>query len=335
VRTGAAYAFAILLLVAAVLMAFSVGRFPIPAAQVLEAAFARLAGTPSGLDPAVETVLFSVRGPRVLAALLVGSALAAAGAAYQGLFRNPLVSPDILGVSSGAALGAVLGIYLSLDVLAIQALAFAGGLGAVAAVYLLASRVGGHDPVLVLVLAGVALGALLGAGVSLLKYLADPYNQLPAITFWLLGSLAAVDRSDMQVLALLVVAALVPLWALRWRINLLSLGDDEARALGVETGRLRLAIVVCATLATASVVSVAGIVGWVGLLIPHVARLLAGPDFRRLLPVSILLGASFMLCVDTLARTLVRTELPLGVLTAALGTPVFVWLLAATRRHWQ
>ncbi|MCA3262414.1 MAG: iron ABC transporter permease [Telmatospirillum sp.] len=317
------------------LMAFSVGRFPIPAEDVLRAAWARLTGTPSGLDPAVETVLFSVRGPRVLAALLVGSALAAAGAAYQGLFRNPLVSPDILGVSSGAALGAVLGIYLSLDVLAIQAMAFAGGLAAVAAVYLLASRVGGHDPVLVLVLAGVALGALLGAGVSLLKYLADPYNQLPAITFWLLGSLAAVDCGDMQVLLPLVVAALLPLWALRWRINLLSLGDDEARALGVETGRLRLAIVVCATLATASVVSVAGIVGWVGLLIPHVARLLAGPDFRRLLPVSILLGASFMLGVDTLARTLVRTELPLGVLTAALGTPVFVWLLAATRRHWQ
>jgi iron complex transport system permease protein len=334
-KPGAVYAFAILVLVAAVTMAFSVGRFPIPAGQVLEAAFARLTGAPSGLDPAVETVLFSVRGPRVLSALLVGGALAAAGAAYQGLFRNPLVSPDILGVSSGAALGAVLGIYLSLDVLAIQAMAFAGGLGAVAAVYLLASRVGGHDPVLVLVLAGVALGALLGAGVSLLKYLADPYNQLPAITFWLLGSLAAVDRSDMQVLALFVVAALVPLWALRWRINLLSLGDDEARALGVETGRLRLGIVVCATLATASVVSVAGIVGWVGLLIPHFARLLAGPDFRRLLPVSILLGASFMLGVDTLARTLVRTELPLGVLTAALGTPAFVWLLAATRRHWQ
>ncbi len=334
-RTRAAFAFAILLLVAAVLMAFSVGRFPIPAEDVVRAAWARLTGAPSGLNPAVETVLFSVRGPRVLAALLVGSALAAAGAAYQGLFRNPLVSPDILGVSSGAALGAVLGIYLSLDVLAIQAMAFAGGLGAVAAVYLLASRVGGHDPVLVLVLAGVALGALLGAGVSLLKYLADPYNQLPAITFWLLGSLAAVDRSDMQVLLPLVVAALVPLWALRWRINLLSLGDDEARALGVETGRLRLAIVVCATLATASVVAVAGIVGWVGLLIPHVARLLVGPDFRRLLPVSILLGASFMLGVDTLARTLVRTELPLGVLTAALGTPVFVWLLAATRRHWQ
>ncbi len=326
---------ALLLLFAAVWTAFSVGRFPIPAAQIVEAVFARVIGVPSGLDPAVETVLFSVRGPRVLAALLVGSALAAAGAAYQGLFRNPLVSPDILGVSSGAALGAVLGIYLSLDVLAIQAMAFAGGLGAVAAVYLLAARVGGHDPVLVLVLAGVALGALLGAGVSLLKYLADPYNQLPAITFWLLGSLAAVDRGDMQVLALLVVAALVPLWALRWRINLLSLGDDEARALGVETGRLRLAIVVCATLATASVVSVAGIVGWVGLLIPHVARLLAGPDFRRLLPLSILLGASFMLGVDTLARTLVRTELPLGVLTAALGTPVFVWLLAATRRTWQ
>ena len=333
--TRAAPALAFALLLAALAFAFSVGRYPIGPDQVLVALWSRVLGVPSGLDPTAEIVLFAVRGPRVLAALLAGAALAGAGAASQGLFRTPLVSPDILGVSSGAALGAVIGIYLSLDVLAIQTLAFGGGLLAVGAVYVIAARVGGHDPTLVLVLAGVAFGALLGAGVALVKYLADPYNQLPAITFWLLGSLAAVDREDLRALALVVPVALVPLWALRWRINLLSLGDDEARALGVEAGRLRLVVVACATLATAGVVAVAGVVGWVGLLVPHIARLLVGPDFRRLLPVAVLLGAAYMLCIDTLARTLVRTELPLGVLTAACGTPLFVWLLARTRRHWQ
>lgn len=333
--TRAAPALALLFLLTALAVAFSVGRYPIAPDQLLAALWSRALGVPSGLDPTAETVLFAVRGPRVLAAVLAGAALAGAGAAYQGLFRNPLVSPDILGVSSGAALGAVLGIYLSLDVLAIQALAFVGGLLAVGAVYMIAARVGGHDPTLVLVLAGVAFGALMGAGVALVEYLADPYNQLPAITFWLLGSLAAVDRDDLRALALVVPVALAPLWTLRWRINLLSLGDDEARALGVEAGRLRLVVVACATLATACVVAVAGVVGWVGLLVPHFARLLVGPDFRRLLPVAILLGAAYMLGIDTLARTLVRTELPLGVLTAACGTPFFVWLLARTRRHWQ
>ncbi|MFO1363937.1 MAG: iron chelate uptake ABC transporter family permease subunit [Burkholderiales bacterium] len=264
----------------------------------------------------------------MLAALVVGAALAAAGAAYQSLSRNLLVSPDILGVSAGPRWARCSGSSCRSACSRSRALAFAFGLGAVALVYFTAAAVRGHDPILVLVLAGVVVGALLGAVVALLKYLADPYNQLPAITFWLLGSLAATNRDDFVAAAPLVLAALVPLWLLRWRINLLSLGDEEARALGVETGRTRVAVIACATLMTAAAVSIAGIVGWVGLLIPHFARLLVGPDFARLLPTAVVLGAAFLLGVDILARTAARIEIPLGVLTAFVGTPLF---LAARR----
>jgi iron complex transport system permease protein len=297
--------------------------------------WAKLRGVPHDLPGTVEAVVFRIRGPRALAAMSVGATLAAAGAAYQGLFRNPLVSPDLLGVSSGAALGAVLGIFLSLGVAAIQALAFAFGLLAVVLVYGIGSALRRHDPTLVLVLAGVVIGTLLGSCVALLKYLADPYNQLPAITFWLLGSLAAVTPADVLAVLPAVGLGLVPLVLLRWRLNLMTLGEDEARALGVDTTRLRAAVVAAATLMTAAVVSISGVVGWIGLLVPHLARLLVGPDFGRLLPASLLLGAGYLLGVDTLARTLARIEIPLGVLTAFLGTPLFVWLLATSRRGWQ
>ncbi len=322
-------------LVGIVAIAFSVGRYPVAFADLLRVVWGWLGGTPHGLDPVIETVVLQIRGPRVVAALLVGAALAAAGAAYQNLFRNPLVSPDILGVSAGAAVGAVLGIFLSLGIVAIQSMAFAGGLAAVAMVYMVARAVRGHDPLLVLVLAGVVLGSLLGACVALMKYLADPYNQLPAITFWLLGSLAAVDPRDLWVVAPLLLAGLLPLWLLRWRINILSLDDEEARALGVETGRIRLVVIIGATLMTSAAVAISGVIGWVGLVIPHFARLLTGPDFSRLLPVSVLLGAGFLVAVDTLARTIASIEVPLGVLTAFIGTPLFLWQLAAAKRGWQ
>jgi iron complex transport system permease protein len=282
----------------------------------------------------VETVVLQVRGPRVLAALLIGAALAAAGSAYQGMFRNPLVSPDILGVSTGAALGAVFAIFLSQNILMTQAFAFGGGLAAVGMVYGVGSRLRGHDPLLALVLTGVVIGTLLGSAIALLKYLADPYNQLPAITFWLLGSLASIAPKDLLVAVPLALAGLVPMLLLRWRMNLLALPDDEARALGVDTRRLRMLVVACATLMTASVVAISGIIGWVGLLIPHAARLLVGPDFGRLLPLAMLMGAAFMLAVDTLCRTLAPIEVPPGVLTALIGTPFFLWLFALARRTW-
>jgi iron complex transport system permease protein len=322
-------------LVVLVVVAFSVGRFPVTPGELIAVLWSKLTGTPHGLPASVDTVVFNVRGPRIASAILVGAALAAAGAAYQGLFRNPLVSPDILGVSTGAALGAVVGIYLSLGVVAIQTLAFVVGLGAVAVVYAVGAALRRHDPVLVLVLAGIVIGTLLGSCVSLLKYLADPYNQLPAITFWLLGSLASVTLGDVRAVAPSVVLGLVPLVLLRWRMNVMTLGEDEARALGVDTRRLRLTVVAAATLMTAGVVSISGVVGWIGLLVPHLARFLVGPDFRRLLPASILLGSGYLLAVDTLARTIARIEIPLGVLTAFIGAPFFIWVLAAARRGWQ
>jgi iron complex transport system permease protein len=286
-------------------------------------------------DARARIVVRNIRLPRVAAAILVGAALAAAGASYQALFRNPLVSPDILGVSAGAGLGAVAGIFLSLPVAAIQASAFLGGMAAVGVVMLVASLVRNTDRTLTLVLVGVVVGALAGAATSLLKVLADPYDQLPAITFWLLGSLASVSSVDILPALPLVLVGLVPLVLLRWRINVLSLGDEEARALGIEAGRTRLLVITAATLITASVTALAGVVGWVGLVIPHIARMLVGPGFGRLLPASILIGAGYLLIVDTLARTIARIEVPLGVLTAVIGAPFFIWLLARGRRGWS
>jgi len=326
---------ALIALAVGVLLALSLGSYPLGPADLWEWALARLTGNPPTIDQAAVAVIERVRGPRVLIAIIVGAALATAGAAYQGLFRNPLVSPDILGVSSGAALGAVLGIFLSLPILAIQGLAFAGGLAAVSAVMLTAAMLRHHDRILVLVLGGIVIGTLFGSGVALLKVLADPYNQLPAITFWLLGSLAGVGLQEAWSVAPAFLLGALPLLLLHWRLNVMTLGEEEARALGVETGRLRALTVICATLMTAAVVSVSGIVGWVGLLIPHLARFLVGPSFGRLLPTAALLGAAFLLLVDTAARSLGRLEIPLGVLTAIIGTPVFIWVLARSRRGWQ
>jgi len=324
-----------LILIAGLLLAFTVGRYPVSVSDLLAVIAAKLTGQASNVPPAVESVIWQVRGPRIIAASLVGAALAVAGTAFQGLFRNPLVSPDILGASSGAALGAVLGIFVSLGVFAIQALAFAGGLVAVAAVYAVGSAVRARDPVLVLVLAGVVIGALLGAGVGLLKYLADPYNQLPAMTFWLLGSLAATGPSDLIPLFGPVALGTLALLALRCRMNVLSLPDEEARALGVPTGALRIAIVAAATLVTSASVATAGIIGWVGLVVPHIARTLVGPDFGRLIPAAALIGGGFLLLIDTLARTAAAVEIPLGILTALVGTPFFIWLLASVSKTWS
>jgi len=325
-----AYVLALAALLALTALAFTVGRYPVPIGQLIDL----LIGKSQALPPTARTVLFEIRGPRVLSALLVGAALAAAGTAYQGMFRNPLVSPDILGVSTGAALGAVGAIFLSLGVFATQLFAFGGGLAAVALVYWIGSRMRGHEPMLALVLTGVVIGTLLGSAIALLKYLADPYNQLPAITFWLLGSLAAIAPQDLAVAAPLALAGLAPMLLLRWRVNLLSLPDDEARALGVDTRRLRSVVVAAATLMTAAAVAVSGIIGWVGLLIPHAARLVVGPHFGRLLPLSMLIGAAFLLAVDTLCRTIAPIEVPPGVLTALIGTPFFLWLFALSRRGW-
>ena len=324
------------LLAALVLASLAVGQFPVSPGELWRLLTSGLLGAAHGLPETYEAVVYRVRLPRVVSAALIGGALAAAGATYQGMFRNPLVSPDILGVSSGAGFGAALAILMAAPVFAIQGLAFAFGLLAVGLVYSVALLVRGrHEPLLVLVLAGVVVGTLFSAAVSLIKYVADPYDQLPAIEFWLLGGLSGVRLEDLVPLVLPTLLALVPLALLRWRLNLLSLDDEEARSLGVRTGPLRLLAVACATLMTASAVSVAGMVGWVGLIVPHIARLLVGPSFPRLLPASILLGGCYLLLVDNLARTAASIEIPLGVLNAFLGAPFFVFVLVRARRSWQ
>jgi iron complex transport system permease protein len=309
--------------------ALTLGRFPVPVADVINALIDRNDPT---LAPSVALVIWNVRLPRIIGALLVGASLAAAGATFQQMFRNPLVAPDTLGVSSGAALGAIAGIFMGAGIVAIQALAFGGGLIAVALVWLIASRMRALDPLVTLILTGIVVAGLIGAAISLLKYLADPYNTLPAITFWLLGSLAGFASADMRAAVVPVAVALAVLWLVRWRVNLLTLDDDEAQALGVSVRVLRGLVICAATLATATAVAFAGIIGWVGLVMPHCARLVVGPEFSRLLPVSILFGAAFMLAVDTLGRTIAPIEIPPGVLTALVGSPFFVYLLARVRR---
>jgi iron complex transport system permease protein len=329
-RTGLVFLGATAVLLVLALLALGAGRYPLSASDVVVVVWRRLAG---GVETGMaDAVVWQIRMPRVGVAMLVGAALAAAGTAYQHLFRNPLVAPDTLGVSSGAALGAVLGIFLGAGLLAIEAAAFLGGLAAVGIVMFIAARLTSHDPLVTLILMGVVVASLLGAAISLLKYLADPYNQLPAITFWLMGSFASASRTEVATLLPSVALALVVLVALAWRINLLALPEDEARALGVNTRRLRAVVIAAATLATSASVAVSGIIGWVGLVVPHMARLLVGPEFSRLLPAAALFGAIFMLLIDTVARTLAAIEVPPGILTAIVGTPVFIALLARARR---
>lgn len=316
-----------------------VGQFPISLSEFLALFHAAIFGGVADVPANAKIVLFELRLPRMLAAFSVGAALAAAGAAYQNLFRNPLVSPDILGVSSGAALGAVVAIFLALPLLLMQLSAFAGGVLAVAMIYLISRYIGGRNVgdtnmVLTLVLIGVVVASLLGAGVALTKYLADPYQQLPAITYWLMGSFVSVSHKELAVALPLMAIGLLPLFLLRWRINILLLGDDEAKALGLNLAATRLIVILAATLITAAAVAICGVIGWVGLIIPHAVRLMVGAEFSRLLPLCLIIGGTFMLMVDTICRSIAAIEIPPGVITAVIGAPIFISIMAATfRRH--
>ncbi|MCK9299364.1 MAG: iron ABC transporter permease [Methanoculleus sp.] len=280
-----------------------------------------------------ETVVFRIRLPRVIAAMLVGGGLSIAGASFQGLFKNPLVSPDILGVSAGAGFGAAIGILLSGNPMVIQISAFFFGILAVAVAYGIGRTVG-KSSTLVLVLGGIIVGSLFSAFISLTKYVADPYDTLPAIVFWLMGSLSAVANADIAAVAPPILLGSICLFLVRWRINLLAAGEEEARALGVDTKKMTALLVIASTIVTASAVCISGIIGWVGLVVPHIGRMLVGPDFRKLIPVSAVLGASFLLVVDDIARTLTAAEIPLGILTALIGAPFFAYLLTRKKVGW-
>ena len=314
------------LLAALFLLSFHFGRYgvgPLTACRILLSPLLPLAETWTGNE---YTAVMGIRLPRIVLACLVGCCLSAAGAVYQGMFQNPMASPDVLGASSGASFGAALAILAGLSGGGITLSAFCWALATVALVYLVGRRAPG-DQVLNLVLAGMVVSSLASAGTSWLKLVADPTNQLPAITYWLMGSLSGTRLADVGALLPPMALGLVPLLLVRWRLNLLSLGDDEARALGVDAPRLRLLAAACATLVTAAAIAAAGSIGWVGLVVPHLCRRLAGSDFRRLLPASMLAGAAFLLLADDLARCLLAVEIPIGILTAFAGAPFFLWLL--------
>ncbi len=322
-------------LLAVFLLSFSLGRYGVPVVQVIRILFHK-AWASVGLDRVLpmtvtwtaemETVVINIRLPRIAMAALVGCALSAAGATFQGVFRNPMASPDILGASSGAAFGAALAILLGLSSRLITAAAFAGSITTVVLVFLIAKRAPGI-PVVNLILAGIMVGSLCSAGTSYLKLVADPSNQLPQITYWLMGSLSGTKLGDLPFAALPMAIGLVPLLLLGWQLNLLTLGESEARALGVHTGLARTVLIVCATLATAASVSFSGMIGWVGLVIPHLCRKLIGSDHRGLLPCSMLIGAAFLLLVDDVSRNLLAVEIPIGILTAVIGAPFFLYLI--------
>ncbi len=321
------------LLVAALVGSLFIGRFTITPADLAGILFGNLLSVKTASPAALSTVILQIRLPRILAAVLVGAALSAAGAAYQGMFKNPLVSPDILGASAGAGFGAALAIYFSWGFAGIQLAAFCFGLLAVFLAYKLSTLIR-YDPLLILVLSGILIGTSFSACISLIKYLADPYDKLPAITFWLMGSLASVSLKDVMALFPLIVIGFIPLYFARWHMNALTLSDEEAQSLGLNTKRMRVMVIACSTMMTAAAVSICGMIAWIGLVIPHMARLLVGHDYCKLLPTSLLLGGVFLLLVDDLARIAGSIEIPLGVLTSLLGAPFLVYLLIRFRRGW-
>lgn len=278
-------------------------------------------------------LVVDVRLPRVLAAMLIGAGLAVTGVVFQGIFTNPLVDSNLLGVTAGAGFGASLVLLAGGSGVAVQASAFAFGLLAVAMAYA-GSRLYRSAPTIVLTLMGILIGSFFASLTSLLKYLADPLSSLPSITFWLLGGLTGANWRQLPLLAVLTLAGAAFFLLVRWRLNVLSLGDAEATALGMHPQRMKLTLIVAATLVTAIAVSVGGVIGWVGLVIPHAARMVVGPDHRRLVPMALALGASFLLLIDTVARALLPSEVPLGVLTGLIGVPILVVLLRRNRTGW-
>jgi iron complex transport system permease protein len=326
------------LVVAGILISLSIGRYPMSPAQVLMALRERAAALlqlpqPAGgaaLTDQMRAIFFSARLPRILLACLVGCCLSAAGASYQGVFQNPMASPDILGASSGAAVGAALAILLELDARMVMLFAFGMSLITIALVMLI-SGVAQGNKLLRIVLAGIMASSLCNAGTSFIKLVADPNNILPEISYWLMGSLAKTRPDNLAFAAVPMAVGLAPLLLLRWRINILTLSDEEARTLGVNVGAVRAVVIVCATLITAASVSVSGLIGWVGLMAPHLARKLVGNNYRHLMPASMLTGALFLLVVDNVSRNLLLTEIPIGILTAVVGAPFFIWLISRKR----
>ena len=314
-------------------VSFMLGRYPVAPLDVvktiLSPIFPQLA-----VSPEVNSIVFTIRLPRIIAALLVGAALSVAGASFQGIFKNPLVSPDLLGVSMGAGFGAAIAILANAGNALIQLSAFIFGIISVSITYGIskAYKAGG---ILLLVLSGTAVSAFFNALISGAKVMADPYDKLPQITYWLMGSLSAVNFDKLAMIIIPLLIGMIVILVLRWHLNLLAMGDEEAQSLGLDAGKLRLIIIVACTLVTSAAVSISGIIGWVGLVVPHMTRIIVGPDHKILLPASISIGASFLLLIDNISRTFISIEIPIGILTAIVGVPLFLYLLRRGYSEWN
>lgn len=322
-------------LVGIVLVSFALGKYSVSPAELVDGIVRHFQGqTLVGDDLSLDKVIFNIRIPRILLVVMVGAALSAAGASFQGMFRNPLVSPDLLGASAGAGLGACIGLLLGWSTILTQLMAFATGLLAVGiAVFM--NRMVKYDRLLGLVLGGILVSTLFQAGTSIVKLCADVNDKLPSITYWLMGSFSGANQHDLAIAVIPMIIGFVLIMLERWKLNVLSLGEDEARSLGVNTKRTRMLVIVAATLLTSVSVAVSGVIGWIGLIIPHLARALVGPDHRKLLPAAMLLGASYLLIVDDFARCLLSMEIPIGILTALLGVPFFAIIFHYNSKGWS
>jgi iron complex transport system permease protein len=324
------------LLIVVFLFSFTVGSYSLPISQILNIFYDKIAGVQAFYGLNAENIIFKVRMPRIFAALIIGCALSAAGSAYQGLFRNPMVAPDILGASGGAGFGAAIGLLLSFSSAEVQLMSFILGLATVLFTLSINSVInrGRDGSTLSLILTGMVVSSLAQSFISIIKYVGDPEDKLPEITFWLMGGLSTVTTRDVATMILPMFLGLIPLFILRWNLNVLSFGDEEAGALGIDTGKIRGIIIICSTLITASSVSIGGIIGWVGLIIPHLSRMIVGPNYKVSLPASMLMGSIYLLLVDDIARGIFTTEIPLGILTSLIGAPIFIYLLMKGRRGW-
>ncbi|HHX86888.1 MAG TPA: iron ABC transporter permease [Firmicutes bacterium] len=323
-----------LIVVALFVVSMLVGRYNTDPSMVLRLIASRFVPVEPTWNDTLETIIFGIRLPRAIIAMFVGAGLSISGAAFQGMFRNPLVSPGNLGVSSAAGFGAAVAIFLSLSGTMVQVVAFVFGIIGVTVTYFI-SRVYKTTPLLMLVLSGMVVGALFTSLTSLIKFVADPYEKLPAITFWLMGGLSSILPADMLLTVPPIIIGATGLILIRWRINILSMGDEEARSLGINTELLKVFIVICSTIITAAAVSAAGLIGWVGLVVPHMARMIVGPDHRVVLPTSFLIGAAYLLLIDNIARTVSAAEIPLGILTSVVGAPFFIYLIRKTKGAWS
>ena len=317
-----------IVLVAGIILSFTLGRYPVTVKELVSVMLSKLKifNIQKFWDDTVELIIFNIRFPRIIISCLVGCSLAASGAAYQGVFQNPMASPDILGASSAAGFGAALAIIMDLSSTMVTVFAFAASLICVLLVIFVSERAKGKK-IIGLILAGIMISSLFSAATSYLKLVADPNSQLPEITYWLMGSFNGAKKEDVIFALIPMVIGLVPLILLRWKINILTLGDDEARTMGVNAKAIRLIVILCSTLITAASVSVSGVISWVGLVVPHLARRLVGNNFKYLMPATMLSGAIFMLIVDNLCRNLTTTEIPVGILTAFVGAPFFIYLI--------